>query len=80
MAVSLRLYRLGKKGNPVYRIVAVDKRSKRNGSYIEAIGFYNPMKDPFQLDIDNEKFVYWQEKGAHISEGLQKILKSKKKA
>lgn len=77
MAVTLKLYKLGKKGKPAYRIVAVEKRSKRNGRYIEAIGFYNPLTDPFTLNLDKERFDHWLEKGALISEGLRKLLKNR---
>jgi len=80
MAVALRLFRLGKKGHPIYRIIAIDKRKKRNGNYIEAIGSYHPGKNPFTLEIKEERFAYWKEKGAHISEGLHKLLKSRKKS
>jgi len=74
MAVALRLFRLGKKGKPVYRIVAIDKRKKRNGSYIESVGFYDPMISPLSLKIDKKRFEYWKSKGAVISEGLQKLM------
>jgi len=75
MAVTLRLLRLGKKKNPVYRVVAVDKRKKRNGSYIEVVGFYNPMVDPHLLQVDKKKFDYWVNKGAVISSGLERLIK-----
>lgn len=78
MAVALRLMRFGKKKNPVYRIVAVDKRKKRDGRYLEQVGFYNPMKDPSELRIDKEKFEHWKYRGAVVSEGLLKLLKGKK--
>ena len=57
--------------------MAVEKRSKSNGKYIEAIGFYNPLEDPYIFDLDKKRFDYWREKGALISEGLQKLLKNK---
>ncbi len=74
MAVALRLYRLGKKNNPAYRIVAIDKRDKRNGSYIEVVGFYDPMTKPHKLEFKQERFDYWLSRGALVSEGLRKIL------
>lgn len=75
MAVTLRLFRTGKKHVPSYRIVAIDKRNKRNGKYIEQIGFYDPMNDPYKLSIDKKKLDYWKGKGAVISGGFQKLLK-----
>lgn len=80
MAVTLRLYRIGKKGYPTYKIVAVNKRYKSNGDYIEAVGTYNPNIDPADIKINKERFSYWEQKGAIISEGLQKLLKQKSKS
>lgn len=78
MAVAVRLMRFGKKGYPVYRIVALDKRKKRDGSYIEKVGLYNPMTEPAHLDINNERLSYWMKNGAELSEGVRKLLKDKK--
>ncbi len=78
MAVTLRLYRVGKKGHPTYKIVAVNKRYKSNGKYIEAVGTYNPHTDPGELKLVKERVEYWKSKGAIISEGLGKLLKGKK--
>jgi len=73
--------RFGKRGDPQYRIVAIDKRKKRDGSYLEKIGTYNPMKKPCLIEIDQAKYESWQKKGAQVSEGIRKLLhklKSKK--
>ena len=70
--------RFGKKMSPFYRIVAIDKRKKRDGAYIEKVGTYNPMRDPAEITIEKKKFDYWTEKGAQISEGLGKLLKNPK--
>lgn len=78
MAVTLRLYRIGKKGHPTYKIVAVNRRYKSNGSYIESIGTYNPHLKPADIKINKERMDYWSSRGAIISEGLRKLLKSKK--
>lgn len=78
MAVALRLMRLGKRGKPSYRIIAIDKRKKRDGKYIENLGTYNPLVDPAEIKINKERFDYWKEKGAVLSEGLTRLLKSKK--
>lgn len=75
MAVALRLYRLGKKHHPSYRIVAVNKRDKRNGAYIESIGFYDPMTDPATFKLEEKKFNYWVKQGAIVSSGLRKLLR-----
>ncbi len=74
MAVTLRLYRTGKKGHASYKIVAVNRRYKANGSYIESVGFYNPHNDK-DLKIKKDRIDYWISRGAIISEGLRKLLK-----
>jgi SSU ribosomal protein S16P len=51
-----------------------DKRRKRQGKYIEAIGFYNPLKEPAEIKIDHQKLKFWQERGANLSDGLKKLL------
>lgn len=78
MTVMIRLMRIGKKNSPSYRIIAVDKRKKRTGSYIEKIGLYNPMKNPAIFEIDKDKFEKWKNRGAVYSEGITKLLKNKK--
>lgn len=77
MSVTLRLSLTGKKGQPIYRIVAVETRSKRDGVNSEVLGFYNPSVKPPELKLDNKRFDVWVKNGAIISEGLRKILKSK---
>ena len=78
MAVAIRLMRFGKKGNPSYRVVVLDKRKKRDGSYIENIGVYQPMNQPGKVEIIKERFDYWTSRGAELSEGITKLLKDKK--
>jgi small subunit ribosomal protein S16 len=78
MAVTIRLMRFGKRHYPTYRIVALDKRRKRDGSYIEKIGTYNPMVEPMALEINEERMSYWTKNGALISEGMRKLLKKSK--
>ncbi len=80
MAATLRLYRIGKKGKPAYRIVVVNKRYKSNGSYIEEVGTYDPMVDPAVFKIKKDRYEFWVNRGAIISEGLSKLLKHNKLA
>ena len=77
MSVTVRLMRFGKKGYPTYRIVALDKRKKPVGGYLEKIGTYNPMKEPAELIIDKKLLDKWIQNGAVLSEGMRKILHSK---
>ncbi len=75
MAVKLRLMRMGKKKQPTYRVVAADSRKARNGRIIEAVGFYDPRRDPSVIEIDNEKVVGWLRNGAQPTERVEKLLK-----
>lgn len=70
--------RFGKKGHPSYRIVALDKRKKRDGTYLEKVGEYDPIVQPARIEINKDRFDYWISKGAQISEGMRKLLKQKK--
>ena len=63
MAVRMRLTRVGSKKNPVYRIVAADSRSPRDGKFIEIVGRYNPQTDPSTIELD--AFVLMRSARAH---------------
>ena len=52
--VKIRLKRMGAHKKPFYRVVVADSRTPRNGRFIEEIGTYNPLKDPAEINIDNE--------------------------
>ncbi len=75
MAVKLRLTRVGSKKNPIYRVVAADSRSPRDGKFIEILGRYNPQTDPSTIDVDAEKVKAWLDKGAQPTESVARILK-----
>jgi len=77
MAVKLRLTRVGSKKNPIYRIVAADSRSPRDGKFIEIVGRYNPQHDPSLIEVDEEKAKKWLSNGAQPSETVAKLLKIK---
>ena len=74
MAVRLRLMRMGKKKQPVYRVVAIDQRAPRDGRYIEQIGRYDARQEPSLVEIDNERAADWLAKGAQPSETVEKLL------
>ncbi len=74
MAVKMRLMRMGKKKQPMYRVVVIDGRAPRNGRYIEQIGRYEPLADPSLVEIDNEKAAEWLAKGAQPTEAVEKLL------
>lgn len=74
----MRLMRMGKRKQPFYRIIVLDKRKKQKGSYIEKVGQYDPLKDPQEIIIDKAKYDAWISKGVQMSEGFSRLIKSKK--
>lgn len=73
--VKIRLKRIGMKKNPFYRVVVADERSPRDGRFIEEIGTYDPMKQPAEVKIDNEKAVKWLKNGAQPTDTVRVLLK-----
>jgi len=78
VAVKLRLTRVGSKKNPIYRVVAADSRSPRDGKFIEIVGRYNPQTDPSTIDLNEEKIKAWLDKGAQPTESVRRLLKASK--
>ncbi len=74
MPVKIRLSRKGTKKNPFYRIVVADSRSPRDGRFIENIGYYNPMTEPSEIKIDEEKAQEWLNKGAIPTSMVRQLL------
>ncbi|GBD88708.1 30S ribosomal protein S16 [bacterium BMS3Abin03] len=77
MAVKLRLKRMGKKKQPIYKIVAADARSPRDGRFLEAIGLYNPLTDPHTIDIKEDRALYWLNNGAQPTNTVKSLLRQK---
>lgn len=75
MAVRIRLKRMGAKKRPFYRLVVADARAARDGAFIESIGYYNPIADPAEIEIDEEKALDWLKKGARPSDTAKSLLK-----
>ena len=73
--VKIRLRRMGAKKAPFYRIVVADSRYPRDGRFIEEIGFYDPMKEPVIIKIDEDKAKEWLTKGAQPTETVKSLLK-----
>ncbi len=82
--LKIRLKRIGRKGQPHYRIVVAESSKPRNGSVVEEIGYYNPRTSPTTFDIDKEKAQKWLKNGAQptgtiaqnfVKLGLLKSLK-----
>ncbi len=74
MATKIRLQRFGKKGKPVYHIVAADSRSKRDGRHIEKLGIYNPNTSPATIDLNHDRALYWVQVGAVPTDTTRAIL------
>ena len=72
--VVIRLARHGAKKTPVYRVVAADARSRRDGRFIEQIGYYDPMKDPFDLKLDLARVDHWLSVGAQPSDTVTRLI------
>ena len=77
MAVKLRLARVGSKKNPIYRVVAADSRSPRDGKFIEIVGRYNPQHEPSLIELDEDKVRGWLSQGAQPTGSVAKLLKAK---
>ena len=74
MAVKIRLKRIGAKKTPFYRVVVADSRYPRNGRFIEEIGYYDPMKTPAEIKLDNEKIEKWLKNGAQPTETVKSLI------
>lgn len=74
MAVKIRLTRLGDKKSPFYRVVVADSRSPRDGKFIEILGTYNPLTDPAEIKINNERAMDWIKNGAQPTETARVLL------
>jgi small subunit ribosomal protein S16 len=77
MGVKLRLTRVGSKKNPIYRVVAADSRSPRDGRFIEIIGRYNPQTEPSLIELDEDRVKDWLGKGAQPTEAVARLIKVK---
>lgn len=75
--VTIRLARGGAKKRPFYHVVVTDSRNRRDGRYIERIGYFNPVAtgEEARLNINAERAQYWVEQGARASDRVAKLLK-----
>ncbi|MCX7909100.1 MAG: 30S ribosomal protein S16 [Ignavibacteria bacterium] len=72
--VKIRLRRKGKKHYPVYDVVVVDARVKRDGKYIERLGYYNPNTQPSTIQINPDRAIYWLNQGAQPTDVVRNLL------
>ncbi|MDD2914482.1 MAG: 30S ribosomal protein S16 [Gallionella sp.] len=75
--VIIRLSRGGSKNRPFYNVVVADSRNRRDGRFIERVGFYNPLVSEGQesLRLQLERVSHWQSKGAQLSPTVAKLVK-----
>jgi small subunit ribosomal protein S16 len=76
MSVVIRLMRAGAKKRPFFRMVAADSRRQRDGRFLEILGHYNPLSQPFELVVHKNKVETWISKGAQPSEQVASLLRS----
>jgi small subunit ribosomal protein S16 len=74
--LAISLMRMGAKGKPFYRLVVKEKRSKRDGKYLENVGTYNPMTNPAEVDLKHERIQYWIGVGAQPTETVASLIKN----
>ncbi len=75
MALRLRLKKGGEKKRPFYRLIAIDKEERRDGRALDYLGYYNPMVEPNEVKIDQERVRYWMNEGAKPTETVRSLLK-----
>lgn len=80
--VTIRLARGGAKKRPFYHIVVTDSRARRDSSYIERLGYFNPLAkgQEVRLNLENDRIAHWLGEGAQPSERVAKLLKAEAKA
>lgn len=74
--LAISLMRMGAKGKPFYRLVVKEKRSKRDGAYLENVGTYNPMADPAEVNLKHERIQYWIGVGAQPTDTVKSLIKN----
>jgi ribosomal protein S16 len=76
--LAIRLARIGKKKQPFYRVVVMEKTRPRNGRFVEIVGTYNPLKKPAEIQLNAERIKYWLGCGAQPSETVRSFLRNQK--
>lgn len=74
MATKIRLMRMGRKKRPFYRVVVADSRERRDGGFIEILGYYNPLVQPAEFKVDEAKALQWLQNGAIPTDTVKNML------
>jgi small subunit ribosomal protein S16 len=77
MSVTIRLSRIGRKNQPAYKLVVSNTRDKRNGKYLDILGYYNPFETKEKFHYDKEKFEKWKNQGALVTDAVEKLIEGK---
>ncbi len=75
MATVIRLQRGGRKKRPFYSVVVMDKRNRRDGAFIEKIGYYDPCREPDVIELNLERVKAWTDEGAQVSPRVASLIK-----
>ena len=78
--LAIQLMRTGAKKSPSYRVVVKEKRSKRDGAYLENLGTYNPTRNPAEIKLKMDRVLYWVGKGAQPTDTVGRLIKAGAKA
>ena len=78
--LAIRLMRMGAKKSPSYRVVVKEKLSKRDGAYVENVGFYNPTRDPAEIRLKQDRVNYWLGRGAQPTDTVRQLIRQHAKA
>jgi small subunit ribosomal protein S16 len=77
LAVRIRLTRVGARNNAIWRVVATDQRSPRDGRFLEVLGHYNPQTEPSTIELHEDRVRSWLQKGAQPTQTVKRLLKAK---
>jgi small subunit ribosomal protein S16 len=78
--LAIRLMRMGAKKSPSYRVIVKEKLSKRDGAYLENVGFYNPTREPAEVRLKMDRVNYWIGKGAQPTDTVRQLIRQQSKA
>lgn len=78
--LAIRLMRMGAKKSPSYRVIVKEKLSKRDGAYLENVGFYNPTREPAEVRLKMDRVNYWIERGAQPTDTVRQLIRQLSKA
>jgi small subunit ribosomal protein S16 len=75
MAVKIRLARHGAKKKPFYRVVVANSEARRDGRFLEIVGTYNPLREPAEVTLKDDRVKYWMEQGATPTDTVKSLLR-----